>query len=198
MNFERIYESKDLKDLSRATLLRKRNELAKKTPSDWDAIDVYDAEIIKRDKQKKKSHKAFIDSFESGEFNGEKFKQLMNESVLSDNASFYGLISEELHNKDGVNITSDEPLGSNVSCFSYSDEDQDDDSKEDTEGNLHRWNKCHINMDDDGLYWESESGHKGCLLLYSIVKSELNPKHIKLWIAPIDGSDEMGVVEFRV
>jgi hypothetical protein len=122
------------------------------------------------------------------------------ESVLDENQSFYSLVSEELHGQKDVEISSDEPNGSNVSCFSYDHEDQEDDSfgEEDTEDDgMHRWHGSKVTMDDDGLYWESESGHKGCLTLYCIVKAEFDPGHITLWVAPKDSGTDMGVVHFR-
>jgi hypothetical protein len=120
------------------------------------------------------------------------------ESVLSDNASFYDAIRSELHDQAGVNVYSDEPIGSNFSCFDYNDEGDDRDLRSSTqEGDYrHYWKDCKLVMDDDGLYWESVNGKHAALLCYAILKAELKPKHVKLWVGPIDSSEEMGVVDF--
>jgi hypothetical protein len=116
------------------------------------------------------------------------------ESVLSDNAKFYDLVRTELHGQTGIDVYSDEPLGSNTSCFDYSDEG--DDSEMTEEDYRHYWKDCKLTMDDDGLYWESASGKHAALLCYAILKAEIKPKRIKLWVCPTDSSEEMGVVEF--
>jgi hypothetical protein len=117
------------------------------------------------------------------------------ESVLSDKASFYDMVRSELHDQTGVDIYSDEPLGSIFSCFDYSKEG-DDNNEQVEEDRRHFWKNCKLTMDDDGLYWESASGKHAALLCYAILKAELKPEHIKLWVCPADSSDEMGVVEF--
>lgn len=117
------------------------------------------------------------------------------ESVLTDNAAFYDTVRYELHDQTGIDIYSDEPLGSNSSCFDYAGEG-DDNNEMTEEDRRYLWKNCKLTMDDDGLYWESASGKHGSLLCYAIVKAELRPKYVKLWIAPIDSSEEMGVVEF--
>jgi hypothetical protein len=119
------------------------------------------------------------------------------ESVLTDNGAFYDIVRYELHDKTGIDVYSDEPLGSNDSCFDYSGEGDDRSEMMKMEKDRrHIWRNCKLTMDDDGLYWESASSKHGALLCYAIVKAELRPKYVKLWIAPIDSSDEMGVVEF--
>jgi hypothetical protein len=117
------------------------------------------------------------------------------ESVLSDNSVFYDTVRTELHNQTGIDVYSDEPLGSNNSCFDYSNEGDDRDGTMESD-RRHFWRDCKLTMDDDGLYWESASGKHAALLCYAILKAELKQKHIKLWVAPIDSSEEMGVVEF--
>jgi hypothetical protein len=115
------------------------------------------------------------------------------ENILEGNAYFYGFAHEELHNKKNIDIYSDEPLGSNYSCFDYNNEGNDNKQEED---NRFHWKNCEVLMDDDGIYWKSKSGKNACLLIYCIVKAEIKPGYIKLWISPKDTSDEMGVVEF--
>jgi hypothetical protein len=117
------------------------------------------------------------------------------ESALSDNAAFYDTVRSELHGQTGIDIYSDEPLGSNTSCFDYSHEGDDDDGTAE-EDRRYIWKNCKLTMDDDGLYWESASGKHGALLCYAIIKAELKPKHITLWIAPVDSSEGMSVIEF--
>ncbi|MDR2458394.1 MAG: hypothetical protein LBD41_08005 [Clostridiales Family XIII bacterium] len=114
------------------------------------------------------------------------------ENILEGNDHFYGFVREELHDKDHIDIYSDEPLGSNYSCFDYN---QEGDDKSEGETCFH-WKDCKVLMDDDGVYWKSKSGKNACALIYCIVKAELKPKHIKLWIAPKDSGEEMGVLEF--
>jgi hypothetical protein len=122
----------------------------------------------------------------------------IHESVLDDKASFYTMVAHELNNIDYVTVYSTEPQRGKYSCFDYSDEGCDSDTEEETEKDDDRfcWKDCHIQMDDDGLYWESKSGKNACLLCYCIVKAELMPNHVKLWIAPKDSGTEMGIVDF--
>ena len=118
-----------------------------------------------------------------------------SESVLAVNANFYDFVKNELHDISGIDIYSDEPLGSNYSCFDFGYEG--DDNFERTESDRrHIWKNCKLTMDDDGLYWESESGKNACLTIYAIVKAEAGPDHVRLWVAPKDSCDEMAVVDF--
>jgi hypothetical protein len=120
------------------------------------------------------------------------FENLLDEK---DKAHFYSFVRSELHDAKDVTIYSDEPLGSNYSCFDYNHEgdDRDKEAKED-----HRfcWENCKLTMDDDGIYWKSKSGKNACALIYCITKAESKPGHIKIWVSPHDNADEMGVLDF--
>jgi hypothetical protein len=117
------------------------------------------------------------------------------ENISSNNASFYDIVRSELHGQTGIDVFSDEPIGTNKSCFDYSDEGDDSDERME-EDRRYFWKNCKLTMDDDGLYWESARGKHAALLCYAIVKAEIKPAHIRLWVAPITFSEEMGVVEF--
>ena len=124
----------------------------------------------------------------------EQFKRIY-EKVLKDNAKFYDLVYNELHDVDNVQIFSSEPdIRDNFSCFDYSKEGCD--RKEDDHDDRFRWDKCKLTMDDDGLYWKSKSGKNAALTIYSIVKAELKSNEVRIWVAPIDSSDQMAVVSF--
>jgi len=73
------------------------------------------------------------------------------ESVLNDTATFYALVHTELHGIKGVDIYSDEPLGSNYSCFDYSNEGCDRRANDENDRRF-VWEDCELTMDDDGLY----------------------------------------------
>ena len=122
----------------------------------------------------------------------------LNESVLKDAATFYSAVSSELHDIDNVQIWSDEPLGSNFSCFDYSHEgdDRTEEDKKNMDDRRFRWNNCKLTMDDDGLYWESKKGKNAALTIYAIKKVELKPHWVTVWVAPTDSSDQMAVIEF--
>jgi hypothetical protein len=118
------------------------------------------------------------------------------ERVLTDKGPFYNLVRNELHGVSGVEIYSEEPRDSDFSCFDYNQEGWDSDADNSGE-NFSRfvWRNCIMTMDDDGLYWKSESGKSAALLIYGITKAELLEKRVKLWVAPKETSDQMGVVE---
>jgi hypothetical protein len=124
------------------------------------------------------------------------------EAVLSDAAAFYGMVRTELHGQKGVDIYSDEPIGSNISCFDFKGTGDDNydssgwDAEKFNKDDRHIWKDCELIDDDDGLYWESAEGNMGAVSKYTIVKAELRPKEIKLWVAPKDSSDDMGVLSF--
>jgi len=120
------------------------------------------------------------------------------ESVLMDNAVFYDMVKAELHDAKGVQIYSDEPLRDNYSCLDYSREGDDRDEDERGEGfdRRFRWDDCTLTMDDDGLYFKSASGKNGCVTIYAIMKAELKPNRVVIWVGPKDSSEEMAVVSF--
>jgi len=126
---------------------------------------------------------------------GNKKAQILKESVLDDAAVFYDAVRTELHGRTGVDIWSDEPIGSNFSCFDY--ELKGSDWRDDKEiDRRFVWKECALTMDDDGLYWESREGKKGSLLIYGIRRIELMQGSVKVWTAPAHTSDQMAVVEF--
>ena len=118
-----------------------------------------------------------------------------SESVLTSDARFYDFVKNELHDVSGIDIYSDEPLGSNYSCFDYNNEGDDNFEKIESD-RRYIWKNCKLTKDDDGLYWESESGKNASLLIYAIVKAEADPDHVRLWVAPINSCNQMGVVDF--
>jgi hypothetical protein len=124
------------------------------------------------------------------------FFQILHENILEDKGSFYTFASHELHNMDHITVYSDEPLGSNYSCFDYNHEGDDREENDSESDRRFVWKDCKLNFDDDGLYWKSKSGKNACLLVYAIAKAEARPNYIKVWVTPKDSSDEMGVVEF--
>jgi hypothetical protein len=139
-----------------------------------------------------KTVKAFVIEIKIGEQGSRLF-----ESVLDENESFYGMVASELHDQKVSSVYSDEPLGSNYSCFDYNHEGDDGRDEENTEKDRRFvWRDCHVRFDDDGIYVESKSGKNMCVSAYAIAKAELSPSKVKLWVAPKDSSDEMGVVEF--
>ena len=123
------------------------------------------------------------------------FLKILNEGILDSNSVFYNFAFNELHNKDHITIYSDEPLGSNFSCFDFKNEGDDRDKRYESDRRFH-WKDCKLTFDDDGVYWKSKSGKSGALLVYCIVKIEAKPKHIKIWLSPKDSGEDMGVIDF--
>jgi len=118
------------------------------------------------------------------------------ESVMKDAATFYDMVQNELHGLKDVQVYSDEPFGDSVSCFDFNGDGDDQTDEERSSLNMFKWDHCELTMDDDGLYWKSRSGITCSLLIYTVVKAVLKPNHIRLWIAPKDSSEDMGVVDF--
>jgi len=116
------------------------------------------------------------------------------ESVLDDAAVFYDFVYTELHGRTGVGVYSDEPMGSNYSCFDYSHEGCD---ATDEESWRFIWEGCKLTMAGDALYWESKKGKNAALSIYAIKRVEIQPKYIKVYVAPTDSCKDMGVVEFH-
>jgi hypothetical protein len=113
------------------------------------------------------------------------------EQILKDNGTFYDFVKNELHDIEGADIQTQEPKKSKYSCFDY--DNVGDDSPDERDG-VHVWNDCRLTMDDDGLYWVSASEKDACLLIYTIVKLEAKEGKIVLHIAPIDSSEDEGIV----
>jgi hypothetical protein len=118
------------------------------------------------------------------------------ESVLKDNAVFYDFVYNELHEQKNVNIISVEKRRE-YSQFDYESERTGTDKvKDDGEFSKFGWINCTLTEDDDGLYWESKSGKKGCLLIYGIKKVILEKGKITLFLQKTEGRGEEGKVIF--
>lgn len=117
------------------------------------------------------------------------------EQILKDAASYYHFVHEELHGLKGIEVISQEIEPRGCSCLDYSGTGDDSDPDDHCKG-FFRWNDCELTMRGDGLYFESKSGKKGAITIYSICKVEAKPNEIRLWIAPKDTSDDFAVVRF--